>query len=95
MRDMVARACEIQARRFAGMDGVDCNARLPEAIFSQHCRMEPAAETVFMSAQKASLVSARARAHIIRVARTIADLAGSATLSDRHVAEALQYRGRG
>jgi magnesium chelatase family protein len=95
MRNMVQRAREMQAKRFAAMNGIDCNARLPEAMFSQYCKMESAAEALFISAQKASLVSARARAHIIRLARTIADLGGSETLDDRHVGEALQYRGRG
>ena len=61
MRDMVQRAREIQARRFAGMNGTDCNARLPEAMFSKHCRMESAAEAIFLRAQKQLLVSARAR----------------------------------
>ena len=95
LRDMVQRAREAQTRRFAGINGIDCHARLPEAMFSQHCRMAPAAEALFSGAQKASLVSARTRAHIIRIARTIADLSGSEALGDRHVGEALQYRGRG
>jgi magnesium chelatase family protein len=92
MHDMVQRAREIQARRFAGMNGFDSNARLPEAMFSKHCRMEPAAESLFVRAQRQLLVSARARAHIIRVARTIADLEGSHLLAQPHLAEALQYR---
>jgi magnesium chelatase family protein len=94
MRDMVQRAREIQARRFVGMNGIDCNARLPEATFSKHCKMAPAAETLFLRAQKSLLVSARARGHIVRVARTVADLEGSEGLDTRHVGEALQYRGR-
>jgi magnesium chelatase family protein len=74
MREVVVQAREIQARRFADTNGVDCNARIPEGLFAAHCAMEPAAEALFLRAQKSLLVSARARGHIVRVARTIADL---------------------
>jgi magnesium chelatase family protein len=94
MRDMIQWAREMQAQRFAGMNGIDCNARLPEAMFLKHCKMESAAEALFVRAQRQLLVSARARAHIIRVARTIADLDGIERLGERHVAEAIHYRGR-
>jgi magnesium chelatase family protein len=94
MRDAVVRAREIQARRFAEVDGIDCNARLPEGMFSTFCTMEPSAETLFVRAQKSLLVSARARGHIVRVARTIADLDGCERIAERHVAEAVGYRER-
>ena len=95
MRDLVMRAREMQARRFAGFPGIDCNARLPEGMFARHCTMEPSAETLFVKAQKSLLVSARARGHIVRVARTIADLEGSERIAERHLAEAVGYRGKG
>jgi magnesium chelatase family protein len=94
MREMVARAREIQARRFVATDGVDCNARIPEGMFATNCAMEPSAEALFLRAQKSLLVSARARGHIVRVARTIADLEGSERIAERHIAEAVGYRGR-
>jgi hypothetical protein len=47
---------------------------LPEGTFSTFCAMEPSAEALFVRAQKSLLVSARARGHIARVARTISDL---------------------
>jgi len=95
MREMVACAREIQVRRFAGMNGVDCNARITEGLFTALCTMEPTAESLFVRAQKSLLVSARARGHIVRVARTIADLDRSEGISERHVAEAVGYRRRG
>lgn len=64
-------------------------------MFSRHCEMEPAAEVLFVAAQKKSLVSARGRGHIVRVARTIADLDESEGLHKQHLAEALLYRCRG
>ncbi|HXV13913.1 MAG TPA: YifB family Mg chelatase-like AAA ATPase [Candidatus Krumholzibacteria bacterium] len=92
MRDLVIRARDIQARRFEGLDGVDCNARLPEGMFAAFCAMEPGAETLFLRAQKSLLVSARARGHIVRVARTIADLEGKDDIAERHIGEAVGYR---
>ncbi len=94
MRELVARAREIQFGRFAETNGVDCNARIPEGLFATSCTMEPAAESLFVRAQKSLLVSARARGHIVRVARTIADLEQSERIAERHVAEAVGYRGR-
>jgi len=94
MREMVVRARKIQSRRFAEANGVDCNARITAGMFATYCAMEPAAEALFVRAQKSLLVSARARGHIARVARTIADLEGSERIAERHVAEAVGYRGR-
>ena len=94
MRELVAQAREIQVRRFAETNGVDCNARITEGMFARHCVMEPSAEALFVRAQKSLLVSARARGHIVRVARTISDLEGHERIAERHVAEAVGYRGR-
>jgi magnesium chelatase family protein len=94
MREMVARARAVQERRFAVMSGVDCNARIPEGMFSTLCEMDHGAEKVFLQAQKSRLVSARARGHIVRVARTIADLDGSERIAERHVLESVGYRRR-
>ncbi len=94
MRDIVVRARGMQTRRFTETNGVDCNARITEGMFATHCAMEPAAETLFVRAQKSLLVSARARGHIVRVARTIADIDGNERITERHVAEAVAYRGR-
>jgi magnesium chelatase family protein len=90
----LARAREIQALRFAATNGIDCNARITEGMFASHCAMEPSAEALFVRAQKSLLVSARARGHIVRVARTIADLERSERMTERHVAEAVGYRAR-
>ena len=68
--------------------------RISERAFAKLCRMERSAEKVFIMAQKRLLVSARARGHIVRVARTIADLEGSERIAERHIAEAVGYRGR-
>lgn len=94
MRELVARAREIQVRRFAETNGVECNARITEGMFATHCAMERSADALFVRAQKSLLVSARARGHIVRVARTIADLDAAERIAEPHVAEAVGYRGR-
>jgi len=63
-------------------------------MFATLCPMERSAETLFLRAQKSLLVSARARGHIVRVARTIADLDGQDRIKEAHIAEAVGYRGR-
>lgn len=87
LRDQATAARERQRQRFNGTSGVDCNARISERSFAAFCPMDPAAERLFMLVQKSLLVSARARGHIVRIARTIADLEGSERIAERHVAE--------
>jgi magnesium chelatase family protein len=68
------------------------NARLTERAVRTHCRLgsEPAA--LLVTAQKRLRISARGRGHILRVARTIADLDGHDAITADHLAEAVQYR---
>jgi len=68
------------------------NARLAVAEVAQHCRPSPDAETLLARAMTRLSLSARAYHRILKVARTIADLAGSATITTAHVAEAIQFR---
>jgi magnesium chelatase family protein len=68
------------------------NARLTAPEVAMHCRPEPAAETLLGKAMTRMSLSARAYHRIVKVARTIADLAGSATITTTHMAEAIQLR---
>ncbi len=56
-----------------------------------HCRLDDAGSDLLIRAQKQLRVSARGRGHLLRVARTIADLEGSDSIKPAHVAEAVQY----
>ena len=92
IRERVIRARQIQEQRYAGMPGVHCNAQMTERMIHQFA--EPTEEGINllrMAMEKLSL-SARAYNRILKVARTIADLAGSQQVEPQHLAEAIGYR---
>lgn len=94
LRRQVLAARQIQAQRYAapGFEGVQCNARLSAAQVRRACRMTPAARQLLNSAYDRLDLSARAHDRVLRVARTIADLAGKELLDEDALLEALQYR---
>jgi magnesium chelatase family protein len=92
MRAQAVRAREIQMRRFENGTAEVYNAVIPESAFREFCTMSDEAEELLYSAQKRLRISARGRAHVVRVARTIADLEAADTISVEHIAEAIQYR---
>jgi magnesium chelatase family protein len=68
------------------------NARLTVRELQSHCVLERGAEALLESAMSRLNLSARARHRILKVARTIADLDSSASIRERHLAEAIQLR---
>ncbi|HET6720975.1 MAG TPA: YifB family Mg chelatase-like AAA ATPase, partial [Rhodocyclaceae bacterium] len=68
------------------------NARLDAGDIDQHCPLDGAARSMLAQATERLRLSARAYHRILKVARTLADLADSTTLRREHVAEAVQYR---
>lgn len=94
VRGRVLAARERQARRFAGSPRVACNADMGPKEVRQFCAVEPAAEPLLKAATQRLQLSARAFHRVLKLARTIADLAGADTIAAPHVAEALQYRPR-
>ena len=88
--DVRARVIAAQALQRARQD--KSNARLTVAEVVAHCRPLPQAETLLAKAMTSMSLSARAYHRIVKVARTIADLAGSAAITPAHMAEAIQLR---
>ena len=91
IRERVNAARAIQRRRFEGTE-LHCNAQLTPELLRETCRLEPAAQDLLRDAFDKLGLSARSYDRILRVARTIADLAGGGDIALTHVAEAIQYR---
>jgi magnesium chelatase family protein len=69
-----------------------CNAHMPAKMIRTHCRLDAAGERTLEAAVLRMGLSARGHDRILKVARTIADLAGHPQIEVRHLAEAVQYR---
>jgi magnesium chelatase family protein len=90
IRKRVQAAREIQEKRFSGTS-IFCNAQIPAGKLQQYCPMEETAERLVQDAFDRLGLSARSYDRLLKVGRTIADLAGSACILRRHMAAAIQY----
>jgi len=91
MRDQVLRARDVQRARY-GSHSTLLNARLTSRKLKQYCRLDEPGEVTLRQAISELGLSARAHDKVLRVARTIADLAGEEHITADHLAEAIQYR---
>ena len=91
IRSRVVKARGVQHKRFEG-SGVHCNAQMNKKQLNKYCKLEPQAEAMLGKYFAALGLSARTHDRIVKVARTIADLEGSAAIKAAHVAEAIQLR---
>ena len=87
----VARSREVQKERFAGTK-VRCNAQMSARMIKKFCETDQAGNRMLELVTDRLGFSARTYTRILKVARTIADLAGSEEIRDVHISEAIQYR---
>jgi magnesium chelatase family protein len=88
----VEAARQRQRERFTAADGVACNADMRPAEVRQFCQLDETGRTLMKTAMTQLNLSARAYHRVLKLARTIADLAGAENIAPSHLAEALQYR---
>jgi magnesium chelatase family protein len=94
VRQRVRAARARQARRFAALPRLTCNADMGPKEVRQFCAVEAAAQPLLKAAAQRLQLSARAFHRVLKLARTIADLADADVIAAPHLAEALQYRPR-
>ena len=94
IRARVEAARRAQRARFRGVEDVTCNAEMRPAEIREWCELDAAGQSLIKAAMRQLHLSARAYHRILKLARTIADLAGSEGIEAAHLAEAIQYRPR-
>ena len=92
VRERVIAARAIQNKRFANYPNVHCNAQMNSRLLHEYARPDQAGLMLLKNAMSRFNLSARAYDRILKVSRTIADLAGSEKIEPAHLAEAIQYR---
>jgi magnesium chelatase family protein len=92
IRARVVKARAMQSERFKDQKNMYCNAMMPANMVKQICEINDAGRTLLKTAMERLGLSARAYDRILKVSRTIADLAGTPEIKIEHLAEAIQYR---
>ncbi len=92
IRERVIRARHIQEERYKAHKGIHCNAQMTERMLQQYARLDALSMEKLRMAMERLKLSARAYNRILKVARTIADLAAAENIQSEHIAEAISYR---
>ena len=92
IRERVIEARQRQQERFKHKPKITCNARMGTREIKAYCALNEVALEMLKFAMADLNLSARAYDRVLKVARTIADLAGSADITSDHVSEAIQFR---
>lgn len=92
IRERVLKARAIQGERYKNQEGIYANAQISSKQLQEICVLNVAGQNLLKKAMERLNLSARAYDRILKVSRTIADLAGSDEIKTEHLAEAIQYR---
>ena len=92
IRERVVKARQLQADRYAAFPGIHCNARMPEQQLENFCALDLNSRSFLLARIDLLQLSARSYSRILKVSRTIADLAGSQAIELNHIAEAVSLR---
>ncbi|RYY35370.1 MAG: ATP-binding protein [Sphingobacteriaceae bacterium] len=92
IRERVIKARDIQIERFGGKPDLHANAQMSPQMVRDICKINTAGQTLLKKAMEKLGLSARAYDRILKVARTVADLAGSEDIQLEHLAEAIHFR---
>lgn len=92
IKERVDRSRAVQTSRFSETNGIYCNSQMNADQIKQNCALSRESQELLKKAFERLKMSARGYNRILKVARTIADLAGSADIGSGHLLEALQFR---
>jgi magnesium chelatase family protein len=92
IRERVTKARELQTARFENSEKVNYNAQMTSKQIREYCALDDTSNQLLKTAMERLNLSARAYDRILKVSRTIADLAAAPTIEASHIAEAIQYR---
>jgi magnesium chelatase family protein len=92
IRQRVVAARNVQTERFKNFSEIHSNAMMPAEMVKEICIIDEAGKNLLKKAMERLGLSARAYDRILKVSRTIADLAGTPEIRNEHLAEAIQYR---
>ncbi len=92
VRERVVKARALQTARYAGIDGIYCNAQMTSSLIRRYCHLDETGGRLLRAAMDIRGLSARAYDRILKVGRTIADLDASENISPEHISEAINYR---
>ena len=92
IRERVTKARILQSNRFSASESIHYNAQMGVKQIRKYCKLDSASLSLLKSAMERLNLSARAYDRILKVARTIADLGASESITGDHISEAIQYR---
>jgi len=91
IRKRVVAARKIQAKRYKN-EGIFTNSELSAEQIKKYCKLDETSENIMKLAAQKYRLSGRRYSRVLKIARTIADLAGSENIMSEHITQALQYR---